>query len=360
MRGLYVMGENPIISDPDISHAEEWFHNLDFVAVQDLFLTETARYADVVLPGASFAEKTGTVREHRAAHSAHAQGDRSAGRCARRSRDPHRALEPASGCPRRSRARRKSWMRSRASRRRGAACRTRGSPAAGCSIRWRMRIIREPISCSRVTSPPRTARRRSSPVEFLPPAELPDAEFPFFMNTGRQMYHWHTGTMTRRAHGTRCARADADGRAESAGRDGARDRGWRSGAHHVAPRPRSRSRCASPIASRGKQIFIPMHYREAAANLLTNPALDPYAKIPEFKVCAVHIEPVTRNGRAVRRRHAEASARRRATVMSASSSPETTKWILGSTEKLRSSPVRPAGSDARARVRSRPRACRSR
>ena len=105
-----------------------------------------------------------------------------------------------------------------------------------------------------------------------------------------------------------------------------------------------------------KQIFIPMHYREAAANLLTNPALDPYAAIPEFKVCAVHIEPVTRkSGWATR----EASARRRATA-SASSRPETTEWISGSTEKLRSSPVRPAGSDAHAHARWRRRACRSR
>ena len=70
VRGMYIMGENPILSDPDVAHAEHWFRELEFLAVQDLFLTETARYADVVLPGASFAEKEGTFVEHRAAHPA--------------------------------------------------------------------------------------------------------------------------------------------------------------------------------------------------------------------------------------------------------------------------------------------------
>jgi predicted molibdopterin-dependent oxidoreductase YjgC len=132
-------------------------------------------------------------------------------------------------------------------------------------------------------------------VEFLPPAELPDEDFPYFMNTGRQMYHWHTGTMTRRASGldarepTPTVEINPEDAAELGIEDG--------DAVRITSR-RSSIEIASRISDRvaRKQIFIPMHYREAAANLLTNPALDPYAKIPEFKVCAVHIEPVMRNG----------------------------------------------------------------
>jgi predicted molibdopterin-dependent oxidoreductase YjgC len=133
------------------------------------------------------------------------------------------------------------------------------------------------------------------PVEFLPPAELPDDEFPFFMNTGRQMYHWHTGTMTRRAQGLDAREPTPTVELNPAD---AAELGIEDGDPVRIRSRRASIEIAVRISDRvaRKQIFIPMHYREAAANLLTNPALDPYAKIPEFKVCAVHIEPVTRNG----------------------------------------------------------------
>jgi predicted molibdopterin-dependent oxidoreductase YjgC len=141
------------------------------------------------------------------------------------------------------------------------------------------------------------------PVEFLPPAELPDDEFPFWMNTGRQLYHWHTGTMTRRSLGldsrepvptVEISPADAAAMGVHDG-DAVRVTSRRNSIE-IAVR-------VSPRVAR-HQVFVPMHYREAAANLLTNPALDPYAHIPEFKVCAVRIEPV-----GPRRRRAQSAER---------------------------------------------------
>jgi predicted molibdopterin-dependent oxidoreductase YjgC len=127
------------------------------------------------------------------------------------------------------------------------------------------------------------------PVEYLPPSELPSEEYPYFLNTGRQMYHWHTGTMTRRAEGldsrepvpiVEISPSDALALGVSEG-DTVRVTS-RRGSLLIGVRISERQ-------ARG-QVFIPMHFREAAANLLTNPALDPYAKIAEFKVAAVRVE----------------------------------------------------------------------
>jgi predicted molibdopterin-dependent oxidoreductase YjgC len=133
---------------------------------------------------------------------------------------------------------------------------------------------------------------RFVPVEFLPPAELPDAEFPFLLNTGRQMYHWHTGTMSRRSTGLDSREPTPT--VELSNADAA-ELGVRDGDEVIVTSRRSQIRISvrlSPRVAR-RQVFIPMHYREAAVNLLTNPALDPYAGIPEFKVCAVRVDRVT-------------------------------------------------------------------
>jgi predicted molibdopterin-dependent oxidoreductase YjgC len=127
------------------------------------------------------------------------------------------------------------------------------------------------------------------PVEFLPPAEMPDDQYPFFLNTGRQMYHWHTGTMTRRS--VALDARESTPTVELSPAD-ARELRVADGDDVMITSRRSQIRIAVRISSRvaRRQIFIPMHYREAAANLLTNPVLDPYAGIPEFKVCAVRVE----------------------------------------------------------------------
>ena len=293
VRGMYIMGENPIISDPDVSHAEAWFHELDFLAVQDLFLTETARYADVVLPGASFAEKDGTYVNTE-----------------RRIQLAHRAIDPP------GEARPDLDILVELTRRVGleAPYETAADvmdEIARVTPSWRgvshARLdggpgLQYPVPDAAHEGTPYlfadgfpTADGRATmvPVEFLSAAELPDDAYPFWMNTGRQLYHWHTGTMTRRSFGLDAREptptvevSPADAR-ELGLRDGDPVRiTSRRGSIEIAVR-------ISPRVAR-RQVFVPMHYREAAANLLTNPALDPYAHIPEYKVCAVRLEPARR------------------------------------------------------------------
>ena len=291
VRGMYVMGENPVLSDPNVAKAEEWVRRLEFLAVQDLFLTETARWADVVLPGSSFAEKEGTFVNT----------------------DRHIQLAlPAVPLP--GDARDDLQILIDLSRRLGLAT-AFTTPAevmdeiARVTPSWKgvsyEKLRREgslqyPVLTPESKGTPflfadrfptADGRALMVPVEFLPPSELPSEEYPYFLNTGRQMYHWHTGTMTRRARGL-------DSRepvpvVEIAPED-ALALGVADGDTVRVSSRRGSILIGARISDRQAkgQIFIPMHYREAAANLLTNPALDPYAKIAEFKVSAVRVEPV--------------------------------------------------------------------
>jgi formate dehydrogenase major subunit len=290
VRGLYVMGENPVISDPDVAHAEEWVRGLEFLGVQDLFLTDTARWADVVLPGSSFAEKEGTFVNTE-----------------RRIQLSSPALQPP------GLARRDLDILIELTERLGLKSRFAGAEAvmqeiASVTPSWRgvtydgLRRhnfgIQYPVPTPESDGtaflfddrfPTPDGRALFVPVEFLPPNELPDAEYPFVMGTGRQMYHWHTGTMTRRSTGldsrepVPIVEMHPDDVAELGVADGDTVRiTSRRGSITIGVRVSDRQ-------ARG-QVFVPMHFREAAANLLTNPALDPYAKIASFKVSAVRIE----------------------------------------------------------------------
>ncbi|HJU66399.1 MAG TPA: molybdopterin-dependent oxidoreductase, partial [Gemmatimonadaceae bacterium] len=288
VRGMYIMGENPIISDPDVSHAEDWIHELEFLAVQDLFFTETARHADVVLPGASFAEKDGSyVNTERRIQLANKAVD-----------PPGQARSDLDILLELSRRMGVHTPYARASEVMDEIARVTPSWRGVSHDRLQGPGLQYPVDHTTHEGtaflfadrfPTTDGRATLVPVEFLPPAELPDDDYPFFMNTGRQLYHWHTGTMTRRSHGldareptptVEISGADA---AELGIADGDPVRvSSRRGSIEISAR-------ISPRVAR-RQIFIPMHYREAAANLLTNPALDPYAGIPEFKVCAVRVE----------------------------------------------------------------------
>jgi len=291
VRGMFIMGENPVLSDPNVAKAEEWVRKLDFLAVQDLFLTETARWADVVLPGSSFAEKEGTFANT----------------------DRHIQLAmPAVAPP--GDTRQDLDILVDLSRRLGLAT-PFNTPAevmdeiARVTPTWRGvsygKLRREGALQYPVPTPdsPGTpflfadrfptadGRALLVPVEYLPPSELPSEEYPFFLNTGRQMYHWHTGTMTRRAEGLDSREpvpvveiCPADALALGVTEGETVRVTSRRGSILIGVRISERQ-------ARG-QVFIPMHFREAAANLLTNPALDPYAKIAEFKVAAVRVEAV--------------------------------------------------------------------
>jgi formate dehydrogenase major subunit len=290
VRAMYIMGENPIISDPDIAHAEAWFQELEFLAVQDLFLTETARYADVVLPGASFAEKTGTFVNTE-----------------RRIQLSHRAVDPPGevrgdleilielssrlGLPTPFRSAEDvmreivtvtpSWAGVTYQRLEGAGLQY---PVPAADHPGTAYLFADAF-------PTADGRVHLEPVEYAPPVELPDAEYPFVMNTGRQLYHWHTGTMTRRARGLDAREPTAiveihpaDARALGVGEGDL--------VRLTSRRNSMISACrVSERVARG-QVFVPFHFREAAANLLTNPILDPYAKMAELKICAVRLEGV--------------------------------------------------------------------
>ncbi|MGI9041237.1 MAG: formate dehydrogenase subunit alpha [Gemmatimonadales bacterium] len=291
IRGMYIMGENPVISDPNIAHAEEWVRGLEFLAVHDLFVTETARWADVILPGSSFAEKSGTFVNT----------------------DRHIQLTDAA-LPPPGQARLDLDILVDLSNRLGLRT-TWQSPGevmkeiASVTPSWRgvsypmlekRRSIQYPVLTPdsegtpflfQDAFPTPDGRALFVPVEFLAPDELPTDEYPFILNTGRQMYHWHTGTMSRRSEGLDSREpvpiveinpADA---VEMGVAEGETVRVTsRRGSVLIGVRLSDRQAPG--------QIFIPMHFREAAANLLTNPQLDPYARIAAFKISAVRVEPV--------------------------------------------------------------------
>jgi formate dehydrogenase major subunit len=290
VRGLYIMGENPIISDPDVAHAEDWFLALEFLAVQDLFLTESARCADVVLPGASFAEKDGTFVNTE-----------------RRIQLSRKAVDPPGS------ARGDLEIVLELSERLGvptpyATASEVFDEIAQVTPSWRgvsHARLAERIGGLQYPVPEPThegtdflfderfptadGKAVMVATEYLPPAELPDEEFPFFLNTGRQMYHWHTGTMTRRSTALDARESTATVELNPAD---AAELGIAEGEEVVITSRRNNIRIAVRLSDRvaRRQIFIPMHYREAAANLLTNPAFDGPSGIPEFKVCAVRVE----------------------------------------------------------------------
>jgi predicted molibdopterin-dependent oxidoreductase YjgC len=289
VRGMYIMGENPILSDPEVSHAEHWFRALDFLAVQDLFLTETARYADVVLPGASFAEKDGTYvnTERRIQLSKKAVNPPGQ---ARGDLDIVIELSNRIGLP---------TPFSNAAEVMDEIARVTPSWRGVSHDRLEgTGGLQYPVVDANHMGtdflfdhdfPTADGKARFVATEFLPPAELPDDDFPFLLNTGRQMYHWHTGTMTRRSFALDARESTPTVELNPAD---AEELGVKDGDEVRVASRRGEIRIAARLSNRvaRKQVFVPMHYREAAANLLTNPALDPYAHIPEFKVAAVSVQ----------------------------------------------------------------------
>jgi formate dehydrogenase alpha subunit len=288
LKGLYVVGENPMLSDPDQTHVEEALRGLDFLVVQDIFLSETAQLADVVLPAASFAEKDGTFTN------------------TERKVQRVRAAVPAPG------EARPDWaIIADLARRMGAE--------AGWDYRDPADIFEEiraltpsyaGISYARLDaegglcwpcpdeSHPGTpilhigrftrGKGKFFPVAYQAPAEVADEEYPLTLTTGRMLEHYHTGTMTRRSDGLNelVPTGFVEVHPDDAGRLGVVDgvevtvetrRGAISVPANVTPRVR-----------RGT-VFVPFHFWESPANRLTNTARDPLAKIPEFKVCACRV-----------------------------------------------------------------------
>jgi formate dehydrogenase major subunit len=286
---MYVMGENPAMSDPDATHAREALARLDHLVVQDLFLTETAALADVVLPASAWPEKDGTVtntnRQVQMGHAAVAMPGEARHdiwiivELARRLGLPweHRPVsdvfaEMAATMPSLNHI---TWQR--VARDGSVTYPTDGADLPGHSI-----VFGEAF-------PTADGRARFVPARLVDPAELPDAEYPFVLTTGRQLEHWHTGSMTRRTTvldalepTPSISLAPATLRRLGIAQGGLVRVTTRRGTITLAAR-------ADPGLP-DNLASIPFAYREAAANILTNPKLDPSGKIPEFKFSAARIE----------------------------------------------------------------------
>lgn len=286
VKAIYIMGENPVLSDPNMAHTVRALKNLDFLVVQDIFLTETAAMADVVLPAACFAEKDGTFINTE-----------------RKVQLVRKAVEPPGD------AKEDMWIISELAKRLGYEMQYKSPEAvleefgslwpavAGISYgRIQDRGILWP--CPTKDHPGTDYLYRGgfprgkvsfTPTDYTPAAELTDRDYPFVLSTGRNLFQYHTGSMTRRvspieAHAGKpyVEINDTDTRRLDI-KDGDMVK-IISRRGNIDIRVR-----VSRRVSEGT-VFIPMHYSEAAANVITNDASDPFAKTPEFKVCAVKIQ----------------------------------------------------------------------
>jgi formate dehydrogenase major subunit len=294
IRGMYIMGENPAMSDPDAHHAREALAKLDMLVVQDIFLTETGYLADVILPASAFPEKTGTFTNTDRAVQLGRQALDPPGE-ARQDLQIIIAMARALGLDWTYKHPREvfdemrkgmqsiagiTWDRLEAESAVTYPCEHEGDPGE------RVVFVEQ--------FPTPTGRAKLVPADIIPAAERPDDAYPYVLITGRQLEHWHTGSMTRRAEAL-----DAIEPAPVASINPAdlRKLGVLPGdTVTIASRRGSVSLYAR--ADDGMPpgaVFIPFCYYEAAANLLTNPVLDPFGKIPEFKYCAVKL---TRGGTA--------------------------------------------------------------
>jgi len=302
VRCLYVIGENPMTSDPDLNHVRQALEGTEFLVLQDLFLTETGHLADVVLPACSFAEKDGTFTNS----ERRVQRVRKAIEPVGESRDDiwivtqlaHRLLDLGVVNPRQE-ARYAAWDY-------GAAADVMAevnalTPIYGGITYERLNNgeqLQWPVPTTDHAGTPILHVGRFSrgvghfePVEHAPPDELPDEEYPLMLTNGRVLYHWHGGEMTRRARGLKAMYPEAEVQISPAD---AEDRGIGDGEMMRVASRRGEIVAKAQVTDRvpAGLIFATFHYPDSAVNFLTNPALDPVAKIPEYKVCAVKVEAV--------------------------------------------------------------------
>ncbi|HZC94721.1 MAG TPA: formate dehydrogenase subunit alpha, partial [Bradyrhizobium sp.] len=287
--GMYIEGENPAMSDPDLQHAREALAKLDHLVVQDLFVTETAFHADVILPASAFAEKSGTFTN-----------------TDRRVQLAREVIKPPGD------ARQDLWIIQEIARRMGLPWNYEGPADVFTemtevmpslkNITWE-RLVREGAVTYPVDDPgtpgneiifttgfpTETGRGKIVPAHVIAPDELPDDEYPMVLSTGRVLEHWHTGSMTRRSNVL--DQIEPEAVAFMSPKDMRRMSVWPGDFIRLETR-----RGAVEVKVRSDRdvpenmVFMPFCYAEAAANLLTNPALDPFGKIPEFKFCAVRVE----------------------------------------------------------------------
>jgi formate dehydrogenase major subunit len=294
VRGMYVMGENPAMSDPDLNHARHALASLDHLVVQDIFMTETAWLADVVLPATAWPEKTGSVTN-----------------TDRMVQMGRQAVEAP------GQAKADLWIIQQMAKGMGLNWQYEGEHHGVAAVYEEMRqAMHEVISGiswdrlsreSSVTYPCLTEEDPGEPIVFkehfatddgrvhlvpadiIPANERPDAQYPFVLITGRQLEHWHTGSMTRRA--TVLDAIEPEATASMCGAD-LLSLGLNAG-EVITLASRRGEVCLRVRRDDGTPqgaVFVPFAYYEAAANLMTNAALDPVGKIPEFKYCAIAVK----------------------------------------------------------------------
>jgi formate dehydrogenase alpha subunit len=289
LAGMYVMAENPMLSDPDINHVREALENLDFLVVQDIFMTETAQLADVVLPGTTYAEKDGTITNT----------DRTVQRC-------RKAIEPIGDS-------KPDWeILALLGQKMGISNFDYNSPEDVYKEIMAVTPIYAGISYERIENetlhwPCPTADHPGTlflhsgtfsrglgalkSIDYREPAEMPDNDYPMQLTTGRMMFHFHTGTMTRNSP---ALHKEVKESYVEVNPSDAKEQGIVEDEKISIASRRGQIEAKARITNKVGRgvVFIPFHFVEGAANVLTNPALDPVAKIPEYKVCAVKVEKI--------------------------------------------------------------------
>ena len=305
LNGLYIMGENPAMSDPNLNHAREALARLDHLVVQDIFFTETCSYADVILPASAFPEKSGTFTN-----------------TDRRVQLGRQAIDPPGD------ARQDLWIIQQMANRLGLDWHYAGPADVFAEIRkavpnmagitWeRLEQVDsltyplisegdpgEPIIFKNGIFPTEDGKGRFVPADYIEAAELPDDEYPFVFVTGRQLEHWHTGTMTRHS---KVLDAIEPGPCVMINPKDLGKFKLKSGDVLIIESRRGKI-AATTRADQYMQegvVMMPFSFNEAAANLITNEALDPFGKIPEFKFCAVRLAPGKRADDVVQRKKAK-------------------------------------------------------
>lgn len=290
IKGMYILGENPVMSDPDADHVRKAFSKLELLVVQDIFLTETANYADVILPASALYEKSGTVSNTN-----------------RQVQMVRPVVSPPGDA-------REDWsITTELAKRLGLNWNYTHPKEVFAEMKLNMKSLNnitwERLEVETVTYPSLSAddpgqaivfgdgfprkdgRAKFTPASIIAPDEVPDVDYPMIMTTGRQLEHWHTGSMTRRSYVLDAMEPEANC---SLHPKTLRDLGVEPG-DQIRLTTRRGSIEIMARADRAiseDMVFVPFAYVEAAANILTNPALDPYGKIPEFKFAAVKIEKV--------------------------------------------------------------------
>ena len=293
IKAMYILGENPAMSDPDVEHARAALAKLDHLVVQDIFITETANYADVILPASTLYEKTGTVSN---------------------TNRTVQMVRPAVNPP--GEAKQDWWIEVELAKRLGLDWSYHSPAEVFAEMKLTMKSL-DNISWDRLVNsavtypsispedpgqpvvfgdgfPRPEGRAKFTPASVIAPDDKPDAEYPMILTTGRQLEHWHTGSMTRRASVLDQLEPEANC---SLHPSTLRKLGVTPGEYVKLTTKRGsisimarEDRAVSP-----DMVFLPFAFVEAAANILTNPAVDPYGKIPEFKFSAVKVEKANKN-----------------------------------------------------------------